>query len=214
MEASVSTTQRKRGRPATDSENDIRQDIIDVSTRLFAQQGYASTSIRQIADEAGVNGAMIHYYFGNKASLLMAALEIVTAPFAAALADMKQQGEAPVEDIVTMVFNVFSGQPDIPVLMTREVLLPGGAAQQAFIDTLASRLGGALPGLLANEQTQGRIRKNLDPASGALQLLSLCAFPFISRSLSEPVLGLSFEPDGIDHLREQVIELLHHGVMA
>jgi AcrR family transcriptional regulator len=47
-----------------------RERILDTAERLFSQQGYAATSLRQIIGEAGVNLAAIHYHFGNKEELL------------------------------------------------------------------------------------------------------------------------------------------------
>jgi AcrR family transcriptional regulator len=44
--------------------------ILDTAERLFGEQGYAGTSLRQIIAEAGVNLAAIHYHFGNKEELL------------------------------------------------------------------------------------------------------------------------------------------------
>jgi AcrR family transcriptional regulator len=44
--------------------------ILDTAERLFGDQGYAGTSLRQIIADAGVNLAAIHYHFGNKEELL------------------------------------------------------------------------------------------------------------------------------------------------
>jgi len=44
--------------------------ILDTAERLFGEQGYAATSLRQIIAEAGVNLAAIHYHFGSKEELL------------------------------------------------------------------------------------------------------------------------------------------------
>src|SRR6266568_5015485 len=49
---------------------DTKQKILDTAERLFAQRGYAATSMRQIIAEAGVNLAAIHYHFGSKEELL------------------------------------------------------------------------------------------------------------------------------------------------
>jgi AcrR family transcriptional regulator len=46
--------------------------IIEVAERLFAEHGFDGTSVRDIATEAGVNVAMISYYFGSKEKLLLA----------------------------------------------------------------------------------------------------------------------------------------------
>jgi len=49
---------------------DTKQKILDPAERVFAQQGYAATSLRQIIAQAGVNLAAIHYHFGSKEELL------------------------------------------------------------------------------------------------------------------------------------------------
>lgn len=46
--------------------------ILDVAERLFAEHGFEGTSVRDIAQQAGVNVAMISYYFGSKEKLLQA----------------------------------------------------------------------------------------------------------------------------------------------
>jgi len=50
--------------------SDTQCKILDTAERLFGNQGYAGTSLRQIIAEAGVNLAAIHYHFGNKEELL------------------------------------------------------------------------------------------------------------------------------------------------
>jgi AcrR family transcriptional regulator len=49
---------------------ETRDKILDTAERLFGDQGYGATSLRQIIAEAGVNLAAIHYHFGNKEELL------------------------------------------------------------------------------------------------------------------------------------------------
>jgi AcrR family transcriptional regulator len=50
--------------------NDTKERILDVAERLFAEQGFANTSLRHIITEAGVNLAAVHYHFGSKDELL------------------------------------------------------------------------------------------------------------------------------------------------
>ena len=50
--------------------------IIDIAERLFAERGFDGTSVRDIADEAGINVAMISYYFGSKEKLMEALFEL------------------------------------------------------------------------------------------------------------------------------------------
>jgi len=50
--------------------------IIETAEALFADRGYDGISVRDIADEAGVNVAMISYYFGSKEKLMEAIFEL------------------------------------------------------------------------------------------------------------------------------------------
>ena len=202
---------RTQGRPPKQASADIRQQIMDAAVDLFACQGYAATPIREIADRVGVNPAMIHYYFGSKQALLHAALEQSLLPLAEAISTMKLNHRAPVNDIVSLLLGAFSKRPNLPVLMTREVLLPGGVLKDHFTEKFAPRLGGALPHLLRGEQDEGRLREDLDPRLAAQILLGLCAFPFISRSMAEPVLGVSYDEAGIRNIALHVTELLQRG---
>lgn len=210
-ELAQKTILRQQGRPTGPVTGDIRQAILDSAELRFAQQGYAATSLREIAEEVGVTPAMIHYYFGSKQALLQQVLERVLEPLAAAIASMKTADQAPVSKIVGILLRTFSSHPNLPFLVAREVLLPGGAMQGHFLEYLAPRLGGAVPGLLAKEQAAGRMQPDLDPEYSALTLLSLCAFPFIARNLSEPVLSISYDQAGLVKLERHITRLLDKG---
>lgn len=51
----------------------VRERILAVAQELFAENGYAATGTRAIAQAAGVNLALIHYHFGSKRDLYQAA---------------------------------------------------------------------------------------------------------------------------------------------
>lgn len=61
--------------------NEKQIQILIVAEKLFAENGFDGTSVRQIAREAGVNGAMISYYFGSKERLLETLLIYRSADF-------------------------------------------------------------------------------------------------------------------------------------
>jgi AcrR family transcriptional regulator len=60
---------------------DKKDHILDVAERVFAEHGYDGASTRLISSEAGVNMAMLNYYFGSKEGLLIAIFERRTATF-------------------------------------------------------------------------------------------------------------------------------------
>lgn len=203
-----------RGRPAATDATDRRAAILDAAETLFAQRSYAATSVREVAEAAGVTPAMVHYYFGNKRLLLRSVLESALEPMAAAIAGMKAAPRSSPADIVRPMLELFRRHPHLPALLAREVLLPGGTMQQHFLRFLAPRLGGSVPALLAREQAEGGIRGSLDPKIGALMLLSLCAFPWIARELAGPGLGIGYDEPGLAALEDHIIELLQRGISS
>ncbi|OKJ49526.1 hypothetical protein AMK27_36315 [Streptomyces sp. CB02009] len=69
---------RRPGRPAGSrtGQSPARDRILEAARRLFAEGTYASTTIRAVAAEAGVNVALVNHYFGGKRYLFAAALRL------------------------------------------------------------------------------------------------------------------------------------------
>ncbi len=63
------TAKRTRRGPHT------RQQILDASLRLFSKRGFARTTVRDIAQQAGITDAAIYYHFDSKRELLQALVE-------------------------------------------------------------------------------------------------------------------------------------------
>lgn len=213
MKQNIQASDRPRGRPAESGQQDLKKEILDIAEMLFAENGYAATSIRKIAEMAGVNPALVHYYFGNKKALLQKVMERSLEPLGQAIAAMKSGPEATPVVIARLLLSMVAKHPNIPHLLTREVLLPGGEMQQYFTENMAPHLGGALPALLDREKSAGRLRQDSDPAISAVLVLAMCVFPFIARALAEPVLGIDFDDRGVELLNQQITELLKQGMM-
>lgn len=58
-----------RGRRRKGARPDLRAAILDAAEQLFAAHGFYGVTTRQVAAEAGVDSALIHYYFGTKRDL-------------------------------------------------------------------------------------------------------------------------------------------------
>lgn len=56
-------------------EPNARQRLLETATELFAEKGYAGTSVREIVDRAGVSKPVLYYYFKSKEGLFYAILE-------------------------------------------------------------------------------------------------------------------------------------------
>jgi AcrR family transcriptional regulator len=62
----------------TSSRSQAEEALLDAAERLLVDVGYAGITTRRLADEAGVNNGLVHYYFGSNENLLVRALERFT----------------------------------------------------------------------------------------------------------------------------------------
>jgi len=62
----------------TAARTDAEQALLDAAERLLADVGYAGVTTRRLAEEAGLNHGLVHYYFGSNENLLVHALERFT----------------------------------------------------------------------------------------------------------------------------------------
>ncbi len=74
------TVKRTRGRPPAGDAADRRTAILDAARGQFAAQGFGGTSMRSIARDAGVDVSLISHYFGDKAGLLVATMQLPVNP--------------------------------------------------------------------------------------------------------------------------------------
>ncbi|MDI6029136.1 TetR/AcrR family transcriptional regulator [Corticibacterium sp. UT-5YL-CI-8] len=90
------------GRPGGSTQN--RDEILDAAERLFADAGYAATSLKDITAAAGVTQAMVNYYFGSKIKLFQQVYlrkgEALQQARLALLDELKERGGFDVSDVI------------------------------------------------------------------------------------------------------------------
>lgn len=113
---------RKPGRPKEGT--DLRDRILDAAEFLFAEHGYNGTKMRVLADQAGVNQALINYYFGSKNELFDEVFQRKGAQVSAArIRSLEQLQAAPRPPAVREIVRAFL-QPQWDMKYSG----PGGAA--------------------------------------------------------------------------------------
>ncbi|KQX66214.1 TetR family transcriptional regulator [Angustibacter sp. Root456] len=108
---------RRRGRRPAGS--DARADILAAARTEFAAQGYDATSLRGVARRAGVDPALVHHYFDDKATLFATAQDLPVSP--ASAADALLNG--PVEELGERIVRFFLATWDAPEGRERIVAL-------------------------------------------------------------------------------------------
>jgi AcrR family transcriptional regulator len=178
---------------------DVRSDLLAAARAVFGARGYAATSLRDVARQAGTTAAMVHYYFGDKDGLFAALLEDALAGVLArvrsglAARDAAGPETALLDVFFDIAHDVLGTAPWIPQLVVREVLSEGAPFRERFIESYAVPMGELLRGALRAEIAAARLRSDLDVDLAFASLLGLAAFPFIAQPVLERSLGVRYD---------------------
>jgi TetR/AcrR family transcriptional regulator len=194
-------TAKGRKRPATRAKaRDVgtEQRILDAAQAVFVRRGTAGARMQEIANEAGVNKALLHYYFRNKDRLAQAVFQRVAAGLFGRIAMvLTSEGELEqkVRGLIAAYLDQLSKTPFVPAYVLSELNLHPDRGGQ-FLEMI-SRASGASPvqmiGLL-QRQIDAAVRAGTMRAMQADQfftnLVSLCVFPFAAKPLLCAVLQM------------------------
>jgi TetR/AcrR family transcriptional regulator len=209
------TTPAKGGRRTAERDLDTERRILDAAHVVFVRRGTAGARMQEIADEARVNKALLHYYFRSKDRLAEAVFHRVARGLFARLAQIltsERDLDELVRAIVALYIDQLSETPYAPAYIISEVSHHPERASQ-FVAML--RQAGAHPMQALNvlqAKIDARVRAGAMRPIPARQffvnLVSLCVFPFAARPLLCAVLDLDAEgfADFIRQRRAQLPE--------
>jgi AcrR family transcriptional regulator len=165
MEAEL-TKPRRSGRPAGKASETLDRHILATASRLFIENGYAGTSIEQIAAEAGAGKQTIYRRYGSKEDLFKAALTdlgemllrsaaIAEASSADALTSLRETCRAWL-DVITMPESIATYR----VLIADAHRFPSLA--DYAMDSVAEPFYGVILRFIRSAREAGQIRRNCD----------------------------------------------------
>lgn len=171
------------------------QRILEAARRVFLRKGYAGARMQEIADEAGINKAMVHYYYRSKDKLFE---EIFSEAFATLLPAVAHVFMGPgsldekIGSFTEKYVSVMQAHPYIPVFVLSEMHRNPDSFFQKFIrPELKNAIKGIL-GLMDRAVQQGEIRQ-MDARHLLMNLLSLCVFPFVAKPMLQRMLDITEE---------------------
>jgi AcrR family transcriptional regulator len=191
-------------------DSDAEQRILDAAHKVFVRRGTAGARMQEIADEAGVNKALLHYYFRSKEGLADAVFKHVARGVFGRLSEVASS-DTELEDKVRRIIAVYLDQlgrsPFIPGYVIGELSQHPERAQQ-LMDMVRQQTGGTGPPVfLERLRTQideavraGRIRP-MTSEQFIANLVSVCIFPFAARPILCAVLGM--DADGFRAFLEE-----------
>jgi AcrR family transcriptional regulator len=163
--------------------------ILDAAERLFARQGFAATTIKQIGKEAAVNPALLYYYYDGKETLYRAMLQRILGQLLARGTDAIESASSHADRIRAFVraqAKLLGEHPHFPQLLVRELVDHQAAhAEQAITNTAAGAFR-RLCEVIEAGQRDGAFRRSLDPRYTAISIIAQVAYFAIAR----PAVGL------------------------
>jgi AcrR family transcriptional regulator len=196
-----------------DDDPEARTKIMAAAEPLFAEHGFAGVGIRQIATAAGVNGAMIHYYFGNKERLYGAIIENAAATVRGLIAEAMESASS-LEERLTHFVKAYAGylfgHPHLARILSRE-MLAGGKHIMNIIPRYVTTNYGMLREALGEGVRRGELREldvDLAPISltGMIIVFQLIR-PLIARGLG----NIQFDEGFIERLAAHTVDLFLNG---
>jgi AcrR family transcriptional regulator len=180
-------------------EADTERRILEAAHKVFIRTGTAGARMQEIAREAGVNGALLHYYFRSKERLAEAVFRRAAGEL---LPDVMGilTGNSSLEEKVRRVIEVEIGH------LIRAPYLPGYILSELAhhperIRQLVSMVTGQQPEAIGQKllavlgrQIRAGVRagtiRAIAPEQFVVNLLSLCIFPFAARPMLAVILGI------------------------
>jgi len=172
----------------------VEQDIIDAARKIFQEKGFKEATMRDIANEANINMAMLHYYFRCKDNLFYLvfdeAFKLLYVEIIKVLTNDKLDIFEKIRTIVSVYITFFSEKPFLPQFIMGEVIRNPekiGSRMQKNMNTLIAFR--TFSDQLNKEYEKGTIRK-ISTLSLLLNILSLCIFPAIAKPVIVEVIGM------------------------
>ncbi|CAG5017525.1 Fatty acid metabolism regulator protein [Dyadobacter sp. CECT 9275] len=141
--------------------------IIEVAERLFANKGFAGTSVRDIAQEADINVSMISYYFGSKEKLIEALFNVRMVESRSRMENILQNEElTPLQKvniwIDTVIDRLMGNQCFYNIMMREQLSAERTPIISDHILELKRRNIALMNTLITAGQESGVFKKNID----------------------------------------------------
>lgn len=149
-----------------------REDILDVALRLFADQGYEQTSVREVARVAGLSQAGLLHHFHGKSELFVEALRrrdlLNEESF-----DPNHGRPVTVEGFISIVRHNSADTELVKLFVTMSAdSYRDGSPAQDFFRERYQRLTSDIAGDIRRQQSEGRLDVDIDPDRTAKLLVA------------------------------------------
>lgn len=160
--------------------------IKKAAEKIFMQKGYAGTRTRDIAEEAGINLALLNYYYRSKEKLFEQIMEKSIKEFFLSLKDTLYDAETSLLQkiyiIVDKYVDMLSSNPNLPIFILSEIQANPekftqniGLSRSFITDSFLYKQG--------EEYLEQHPEINMNPINIPVNILAMTLFPFVAKPL-------------------------------
>ena len=173
------------------TEMGTEQRIFEAARQAFIEKGLEGAKMQEIADRAGINKALLHYYFRTKEKLFEAVTKQVIGRVFPVLRNMLESDlplEEKLDNLIDLYVDTVSRNTFVPLFVITEM-------NKRPDNFLANIVPGPLPKpqklmqQLELATAEGRIRP-IEPAHLISNVLAMCVFPFLAKPMLCAVMGM------------------------
>ena len=168
-------------------QTNAEQLILQAARKVFIEKGMEGARMQEIADEAGINKALLHYYFRSKDKLFQAVFLEAFQKFLPQI-ELLIKSELPFLEKLHLFINnyisIMIENPYIPGFVLNELT----QNPQRLADLLKNRTS-RMPELLVqiHNEIENGILKPFEPKQILINSLALCIFPFVARPVIQNI---------------------------
>lgn len=198
------TTKKPEARDLT-TEEKIRQ----AALKIFTRKGYTGTRTRDISEEAGINLALLNYYFRSKEKLFELVMADILRQFFEGIVDIFNEEGTTLDEKVGLFVEKYTSlllqQPDLPLFVFHELRL--------HPEKFASKVGlsAIFKSYFFRQLRQEIDRKKISdihPLHYVINMIGLCVFPFIAAPVLKHLSGV--DNTAFDRLMDERKTLVPH----
>ena len=168
-------------------DSSTEEKIYEAARRIFVLKGMEGARMQEIADEAGMNKALLHYYFRNKENLFKAVFKDIFSKFFSRVRGTLNSDLTTREKLIVFIDNyidLISANPYVPQFIINEInrdpkvlksmMFESGAEPQRILE------------MFLHEVHSNNLSK-IDPRHIVVSLLGMLIFPFVGRPLLQMI---------------------------
>jgi TetR/AcrR family transcriptional regulator, fatty acid metabolism regulator protein len=144
---------------------DKRRQILDAAIRVFARQGFHSTRVSDIADEAGVAYGLVYHYFRSKDEVLNELFDERWSLLISAISEADSDGPSPrakLEAVAAFIVDSYRHDPELMKVIIVEVTRAANSFGRTHLAEIR-RAYDSIAKIVADGQKEGAFRRDIDP---------------------------------------------------